>query len=275
MVGWGKPGVRWSGGGDRSHTPSPPQVTSLRSANAELRQTVLRLSTLDLHVDPLHHHNPLSLLEPDLAAPPHETTSSASRHTGSSHTGRSDSHTGSHTTPRRPPARPDAPPSSHSPSPATGSHSPSTTDVDIVFNESSLGIDFNASAAGFLVQAVSGAAEQHGVRPGDVIIRVNNRSLPADATDEELAELLTELPRPLLLGFRRASSPAPVPLPTTPCAPPSAGGTRQRISSLLSCVPATAAPLPNWQKRPRVRIRCVWSWTMSCCIRRGSEVMNS
>jgi len=94
-------------------------------------------------------------------------------------------------------------------------------DVDIVFTQVPLGIRFGRVGSRFVVEEATGAAQERGISPGDAIVVVNGRELPSDMDNDELADLLNELPRPLLLGFRRAP----------PAEPPSDSANPQSSSS--------------------------------------------
>ena len=151
------------------------------------------MSTLDLHVDPLQHSH-LDL----------------TRDFGTGLLVAEEFPSGSvaHRSPQEPRAFVEADDASARSSSACSSSA--GVDVDIVFTQVSLGIQFGRSGSRFVVEEATGAARERGVSPGDAIVVVNGRKLPSDMDNDELADLLSELPRPLLLGFRRVP-PAPSP----------------------------------------------------------------
>ena len=76
------------------------------------------------------------------------------------------------------------------------------------FGSGPIGMTFaNEQDIGLIVVEVGGVAAQQGIQTGDLIAEVNGRELPTDMYDDELYEMLVELPRPVAIGFCRASFP--------------------------------------------------------------------
>lgn len=72
------------------------------------------------------------------------------------------------------------------------------------FGQGPIGITFHDKrGGGFTITGCEGVAKAKGVRVGDAIVEINEQRLPADMLDDELYDMLVELPRPVSIGFLR------------------------------------------------------------------------
>jgi len=197
------------------------EIADLRETNArahaevdELRRTVhdLRLSTLDLQVEPLRHSDldvgldvGLGLVAGGGEQPSSPEVGGTAEATDAAVVLSSANLPAAATTTAAAASSSSSSSSSSSPS---SSSAPSGVDIAVVFSSPQLGINFSRVSGKFVVEEATGAAKEHGVRPADAIVVVNGRRLPPDMGNDELVDLLHELPRPLMLGFRRRSHPA-------------------------------------------------------------------
>jgi len=76
--------------------------------------------------------------------------------------------------------------------------------VTFSFGAGPMGITFHGKrSGGFVITGCEGVAAQKGVRVGDAIVEINRQRLPEDMLDDELYDMLVELPRPISIGFVR------------------------------------------------------------------------